>query len=124
MSLIVHLSHLPTSCGTQLVLELPTLRASPCIVYLKRQHLLLALAGHLAHLLGWFPKPELGERPGILAVTRCLLKLARKRQSPGFLSLPGLGFAPPFMGHPTDRGNFYPYLGGHTKNLTIKTGLS
>lgn len=96
----------------------------PCIVYLKRQHLLLALAGRLAHLLGCFPKPELGERPGILAVTRCLLKLARKRQFPGFLSLPGLGFATPFMGHPTDRGNFYPYLGGYIKNLTIKTGLS
>lgn len=120
----MHLSHLPTSCGTQLVLDTYTPPLPPCIVYLKRQHLLLALAWDVAHLLGWFPKPELGKRPGILAVTRCLLKLVRKRQFPGFLSLPGLSFAILFMGHLTDGRNFYPYLGGHTKTLTIKTGLS
>lgn len=37
----------------------------------------------LAHLLGWFPKPKLGERPGILAVTGYLAGLVWRTQFPG-----------------------------------------
>lgn len=124
MSLIVHLSHLPTSCGTQLVLELPTLHASPLHSLSEKASPVTRPGRAPGSPARMVSQARTGGEAGILAVTWCLLKLVRKRQFPGFLSLPGLGFATPFVGHPTDRGNFYPYLGGHTKNLTIKTGLS